>query len=236
MIRVDRKELTRSEIVRLAANCFLNDGYTKTTVHSMCKKLNMSPGNMTFHFPTKEHMLAELVEMLCKYQWKLMEEEAQEGYSSIMAICLELLTIASACEADEVAKDFFLSTYRSELCMDLIRKNDRQRAKEVFQEYCPDWTDDYFAEAEALVSGIEYATLFTTSDSAPLEIRVGGALKTILSIYNIPKEVRDEKIRKVLAMNYRALGMNTLKKFREYVDQTTEQAIFDLLKRKQAIG
>ena len=236
MIRVDRKELTRSEIVRLAANCFLNDGYTKTTVHSMCKKLNMSPGNMTFHFPTKEHMLAELVEMLCKYQWKQMEEEAKEGYSSIMAICLELLTIASACEVDEVAKDFFLSAYRSELCMDLIRKNDRERAKEVFREYCPDWTDDYFAEAETLVSGIEYATLFTTSDSAPLEIRVGGALKTILSIYNIPKEVRDEKIRKVLAMNYQALGMNTLKKFREYVDQTTEQAIFDLLKRKRATG
>ena len=66
MIRVDRKELTRSEIVRVAVNCFLIDGYTKTTVNSMCKKLNMSPGNMTFHFPTKEHMLAELVEMLCK--------------------------------------------------------------------------------------------------------------------------------------------------------------------------
>ena len=41
MIRVNRKELTRSEIVRIAANCFLNDGYTKTTVNSMCKKLNI---------------------------------------------------------------------------------------------------------------------------------------------------------------------------------------------------
>jgi len=236
VIRVDRKELTRSEIVRVAANCFLNDGYTKTTVHSMCKKLNMSPGNMTFHFPTKEHMLAELVEMLCKYQWCLMEEEAKEGYSSVMAICLELLTIASACDQDEVAKDFFLSAYRSELCMDLIRRNDKDRAKAVFQRYCPDWDDNYFAEAEALVSGIEYATLFTTSGSAPLEIRVGGALRTILSIYNVPKEVRDEKIRKVLAMNYQALGTDTLKKFRAYVDQITEQALFDLLKRKQATG
>ena len=56
VIRVDRKELTRSEIVRVAANCFLNDGYTKTTVNSMCKKLNMSPGNMTFHFPTMKSL------------------------------------------------------------------------------------------------------------------------------------------------------------------------------------
>jgi len=233
LIRVDRTELTRNEIIRVAANRFLNDGYTKTTVASMAKALNMSTGNMTFHFPTKEHMLAELVEILCKYQWKLIEEEVKEGYSSIMAICLELLTIASACEQDEVAKDFFLSTYRSELCMELIRRNDKVRAKEVFKEYCPEWPEEYFSEAETLVSGIEYAIFFTTSDSAPLDIRVAGALRTILSIYNVPKEIRDEKIRKVLSMNYQKLGLDTLKKFREYVDHTTEQALFNLLKRKQ---
>lgn len=233
MIRVDRAELTRHEIIRIAANRFLNDGYTKTTVASMAKTLKMSTGNMTFHFPTKDHMLVELVDILCKYQWNLMKDEAKDGYSSIMALCLELLTIASACEQDEVAKDFFLSTYRSELCMDLIRKNDKERAKEIFKEYCTDWTDEYFEEAETLVSGIEYATIFTTSESAPLEVRVGGALKTILSIYNVPKEVRDQKVHKALSMDYKSLGLDTLKKFRKYVDKSTEQALFDLLKRKQ---
>ena len=233
MIRVDRAELTRNEIIRVAANRFLNDGYTKTTVASMAKSLNMSTGNMTFYFPTKDHMLAELVDMLGKYQWSLMEDEAKDGYSSVMAICLELLTIASACEQDEIAKDFFLSSYRSELCMERIRKNDKKRAKEVFKEYCIDWTDEYFEEAETLVSGIEYATLLTTSESAPLEIRVSGALKTILSIYNVPKEVRDQKVKKVLSTDYQKLGLDTLKKFRKYVDKTTEQALHDLLARKR---
>jgi len=198
----------------------------------MAKALNMSTGNMTFHFPTKEHMLAELVDMLCSYQWKMMAEETREGYSSVMAICLELLTIASACEQDEVAKDFFLSTYRSELCMERIRRNDTARAKEAFRDYCPEWTEESFAEAEALVSGIEYATLLTTAGSASLEVRVGGALRTILSIYNVPEGVREQKIKKVLSMDYQTLGLDTLRKFREYVDQTTEQALFDLLKRK----
>lgn len=233
MIRVDRAELTRHEIIRAAANRFLNDGYTKTTVASMAKTLKMSTGNMTFHFPTKDHMLAELVDMLGKYQWKVMEDEARDGYSSVMAICLELLTIASACEQDEVAKDFFLSAYRSEVCMDLIRRNDKERAKQVFKDYCPDWTDEYFEEAETLVSGIEYATLLTTSDSAPVEVRVGGALRTILSIYNVPKEVRDEKIKKALSMDYQALALDTLKQFRKYVDKATEQALHNLLTRKQ---
>jgi len=233
VIRVDRAELTRNEIIRVAANRFMNDGYTKTTVASMAKALNMSTGNMTFHFPTKDHMLAELVDMLCKYQWELMEDEAKDGYSSIMAICLELLTIASACEQDEVAKDFFLASYRSETCIERIRRNDMARAKDVFKVYCADWTDEDFSAAEVLVSGIEYATLLTTPDSAPLNIRVAGALNTILSIYNVPEEKRNEKIKKVLSMNYQKLGLDTLKKFREYVDKTTEQALLDLLKRKQ---
>ncbi len=232
MIRVDRAELTKNEIIRVAANRFLNDGFTKTTVASMAKSLNMSTGNMTFHFPTKDHMLAELVDILARYQHKLMEEEAEDGYSSVMAICLELLTIASACEQDEVAKDFFLSAYRSQICMDLIRKNDKERAKEVFKDYCPDWTDERFEEAETLVSGIEYASLMTTSDSASLELRISGALNTILGIYNVPEDVRKQKIEKVLAMDYKSLGLSVLQKFRAFVDRETEQALHNLLARK----
>lgn len=232
MIRVDRTELTRNEIIRVAANRFLNDGYTKTTVASMAKTLNMSTGNLTFHFPTKEHMLCELVDILGKYQWKMMEDEAKDGYSSVTAICLELLTIASACEQDETAKDFFISTYQSELCMELIRKNDKERAKTVFAEFCPDWTDKDFDEAETLVSGIEYATLLTTDSSPSLDIRVSGALKAILSIYNVPDKKVEEKIKSVLSMDYKTLGLDTLKKFRKYVDKTTERALLDLMKRK----
>lgn len=235
MIRVDRAELTRNEIIRVAANRFLNEGYSKTTVSAMAKALNMSTGNMTFHFPTKEHLLAELVDMLCKYQWKLMEEEAKDGYSSIMAICLELLTIASACEQDEIAKEFFLASYTSPLCMEHIRKNDKERAKSAFKEYCAHWTDEEFEEAGILVSGIEYATLMTTGDTASLEHRIDGALNTILRIYNVPEQVRKQKIEKVLSMDYNALGLQVLENFRTYVDQETERAIFNLLARKQVV-
>lgn len=233
MIRVDRRELTRSEIIRVAANCFLQDGYSKTTINAICKKLNMSPGNLTFHFPTKEHLLAELVSILCKYQWKMMKNEAKDGYSSIMAICLELLAMASACEQDAVAKDFFLSSYKSELCMELIRESDKARAKEVFKDFCPDWTDERFEEAVTLVSGIEYATLLTTAHSASLELRIGGALNTILEIYNVPEKLRKQKLLKTLSLDYRPLGLQVLEKFRAYVDIKTEQAFFNLMKRKQ---
>jgi len=232
MIRVDRAELTRNEIIRIAANRFLNDGYAKTTISSMARDLNMSTGNMTFHFPTKEHLLSELVSILCKYQWELMEREVREEQSPIMAVCLELLSMASACEQDAVAREFFIASYTSEMSLDIIRKNDKERAKRVFYDYCSDWSDERFAEAGALVSGIEFATIMKTSESPSLETRIVGALDAILTTYNVPREVRERKIKRALDLDYRSFGAGILKEFRRYVDEKTEKAIFELIKKK----
>lgn len=230
MARINRGELTKLEIVRAATTRFLEKGYSNTTVHGLSKELNMSPGNFTFYFPQKENLLAVLVDMLCDFQWKLMDKEAQDGYSSVMSICLELAAMASICEEDEVAKDFYLSAYANALCLGIIRRNDAQRAKKVFREYCENWQDENFAEAEVLVSGIEEATLKITGPEVSLQTRVAGALNAILSIYQVPPETRKLKIDRVLAMDYRTLGRRVLKEFKEYVAQTNEQAFLDLLK------
>lgn len=231
MARIDKSALTKLEIIQVASEMFLNTGYSSTTIKELSRKLEMSPGNITFYFPSKEHLLAELVDMLCNFQWKMMETEANDGLSSVMAICLELTAMATVCEDDAVAKDFYLSTYSSPLCLEIIRRNDIRRSKEVFGEYVPDWTDEQFAEAEILVSGIEYATLMTTSDTVCLETRIIGALDNILSIYKVPEEIRKTKVNKVLAMNYRDVGKRVLKEFKKYVEKANKQALLELLKR-----
>lgn len=223
-------KVTRLSIVRCATEMFLERGYSATSPGMISKALDISTGNLTYHFPTKEHLLSELVDMLCKYQWALMEQEAAEGYSSIMAICLELATMNAACETDGVAKDFFLSAYTSLICMSIIRKNDTERAKKVFKEYRSDWTHEQFAEAEILVSGIEYATLMTAGDPVALETRISGALHNILGIYGIPEEIRNQKLQKVLAMDYRSLGKRVLDEFREFVKTENDHALQNLLK------
>lgn len=230
MARINKSAITKLEILQVAFKQFLEKGYSSTTISAISKELEMSPGNLTFHFPTKEHLLAELVDQLCSFQWVRMEEEANEGFSSVMAICLELTSMASACNDDPVIKDFFLASYTSPMCLETIRKNDTRRAKEVFKAYRPDWSDERFAEAEILCSGIEYATLMTANDPVSLETRIFGALNIILGIYGIPEEVRHEKIRKVFSMDYKKLGRQVLAEFKEYVEQSSEQAFLDLLK------
>ena len=231
MARIDKGALTKLEIITEATKQFLEKGYTNTSANAVAKALDMSQGNLTFHYPTKEHLLAILVDKLCDFQWKRMEQEANDGISSVLAICLELTAMASACESDATIKDFFLSAYSSPLSLDIIRKNDAKRAKEVFGSYRPDWTDEQFAEAEILVSGIEYATLMTAGDPVPLETRIAGALNNILGIYGVPEETRQIKLQKVFAMDYITLGKRVLDEFKQYVTDANDEAFQALIKR-----
>ena len=232
MARIDKSKLTKLEIIQVATKKFIEKGLSNTSIKVISDELNMSTGNITFYFPSKEHLLAELVDMLCEFQWKMMEDETSGGKSSIMALALELVAMASMCEEDEKAKNFYISAYTSALSLEIIRRNDAKRAKELFSEYCINWTEEQFVEAETLVSGIEYATLMTTGDSAPLNVRIAGAVNTVLRIYNVPEEIIDKTLDKVLVMNYRRIGKRVLKEFKEYVENVTEQAFYDLLKNK----
>ena len=212
-------ESTKNKILRVSTTMFLEVGYSKTSPQMIAKELKVSTGNLTYYYPTKEHLLAVLTDLLCKYQWKLIKDEADGGMSSLLALCFELMTMAAACEESEVAKDFFVSTYQSPKCLEIIHNNDTARAKEIFAEYCPDWTDEQFREAEILVAGIEHATLNAIDKTVPLETRISGALNAIMTIYNVPEEIRRIKIEKVLAMDYRPIGKRIFNEFKEYVEK-----------------
>lgn len=220
---MEKKESTKAKIIRVATRMFLENGYSATTVQAVSSELGISKGNFTFYFPSKEDVLAVLTDWLCKFQWKMINAEIDDGTSSLLAVCCELMVMAAACEGSDVAKDFFISTYQSPKCLEIIHNNDIARAKEIFAEYCSEWTDEQFREAEILVAGIEHATLNAIDKTVPLETRISGALNTIMTIYNVPEEIRKIKIDKVLAMDCHSLGKRIFKEFKEYVEQTVNE-------------
>lgn len=226
---------TRLEIIKLAAHLFIEEGYSKTTFARVARELDLSTGNITFYFPSKDHLLAVLVEEMFDFQTWLMEYEAKEGASSLLSYCLELTSIAAACEDDEVTKDFFSSAYKSPLILDLIRENDTEKTRSVFAQYRPDWTDEDWRATENIVSGIEYATIMTCENDTPLDKQIDKALDSIMMLYGVPEELRRQKIEKVLAMDYRSIGQRILRGFKEYIDKVNEENLdaAKKLKRKK---
>lgn len=214
---------TKLQIIRLAAHLFIEEGYSKTTFNKVAKQLDISPGNITFYFPSKEHLLAVLVDEMFDFQEWLMDYEAREGASSLLSYCLELTSIAAACEEDEVTRDFFASSYSSAMILHMIRENDTEKTKRIFASYRPEWTDEEWRATENIVSGIEFATIMTCEVDTPLPKQIEKALDSILMLYGVPEELRRQKIEKVLAMDYRNIGRRILKGFKEYIDKVNEE-------------
>lgn len=214
------KKNTRLEILQVAMHLFLKDGYTNTFIPQIAKEVGISKGNLAYHFPTKEHLLAELVKELCEFQWQVMEQEVAEGKSSLLSYLLELATMASICDENPVAKDFYVSAYIHPLSLKIIRENDTQKAMRVFEEYCTEWTETDFIQAENVVSGIEYAMFMTeNADKVSLEQRIASSLDVIMKIYELPKVLRQNKLTKVITMDYRNIGQKILREFCNYVEE-----------------
>ena len=216
---------TRLEIIRMGAKLFMEEGYSNTSMKKLSKLLDVSPGNITFYFPTKDHLLAELVDELFDFQNLLMEQAAEEGKTSLLAYCLELTAIAAICEESEVARDFYTASYSSAYTLGLIRKNDTEKTKAVFGKYCPEFTECEWKATENLVSGIEYATIMTREDDIPLPTQIERTLSSIMTLYQVPEALRKQKIEKVLAMDYRAMGRRILKEFRDYIEKVNEEKL-----------
>lgn len=227
---------TRLQIIQLAAKLYIEEGYTVTTNKKLAKTLDLSPGNITFYFPTKDHLLAVLVDELFDFQNLLMDQAAAEGKTSLLAYCLELSTIAAICEENDVARDFYTSAYKSELTLAHIRENDTEKTREVFGAYCPHWTDEQWEATENIVSGIEYATIMTREEDTPLPMQIERALNSIMLIYGVPEELRKVKIEKVLAMDYRAIGRRLLGEFRDYIEMVNEENLRKASTKKSRIS
>ena len=210
---------TKNAIIRVAIEMFLERGFTNTSARAIAAELGISTGNITFYFPSKEHLLMVLVEMLCDSQWSMLEQQADEEETALMAFCMETMTVAVACEQNEIARDLFLSVFQSELCRNLLRENHVARAERIFSEYCGDWTHQQFQIAEILVMGIQYAVIIPTDVEIPLSERIASALNQILSIYGVPENNRAEKIRRILALDYNDIRQRVREGSLRYVDQ-----------------
>lgn len=229
MARKKQINVTKAQIVRVATSRFMEVGYSSTTCKSIGDALGISTGHITFYYPTKEHMLAVLVEMLCDFQWKMMNRMVDGGTGELTAFCLELTAMAAICEENQIGKEFYISAYTHPMPLEIIRRNDAARAEKVFADQCSGWTAERFTEAENLVSGIEYAILMTTGDSPPLPVRIRGALEQILLIYEVPEEIRKREIQRVLELDYRGIGKTMLNDFTQYIKEVNEQTLDDLL-------
>lgn len=210
---------TRYKILHCATKLFLEKGYTNTYVTNITNALKISTGNLTFHFPTKEHILAELIRELNAFQQQIEESKEQTEYSLTVAYLHELAMFASVCEENPNIRDLVIAAYTHTLSLEIIRENDTQRTRYIFGEFCPNWTEAHFIQAENVVSGIEYAMYrIENTHTLSFEQRVTSSIDAIMKIYEVPENIRQRIVGEVMASDYRGRGSRVFEEFSKYIE------------------
>lgn len=218
------------QIVAVGTKMFLENGFTGTSSAMLANELGISKGNLTFHFPTKEHLLYELVKMLTDFQWNIIVEMENKKMSNLERYCAEIAIQIAICEENEVARDFYLSAYSSPMTFAHIKEWTYKKNFGIFHDRLPEWTIRDFNDVENLTSAIEGGIIREQcTERFTLERKIRVTLDNLLKIYNVEEEERTRVIDEILKMDYRKEGRRVLTKFVEYVNRINEEAMEEAL-------
>ena len=102
---------TKEMIVQIASKLYLEKGFAETSNKEVCEILNISPGNLTFHYPQREHVLTEFVKELCDFQWRMIDVLEHEDKSPLLALCIEFAANAAIAEESNAMRDIYIASY-----------------------------------------------------------------------------------------------------------------------------
>lgn len=234
MARISKSELTKAEIVQVSCGVFFKNGYSNTCHRELSQALDMSAGNITYYYPTKDHLLAAVTERLCEFRTAQFDKRVADGMAPIEAVCLELAYALAISEENDIARDMYHSMYKSALCWDMLCQYGIERAKRVFAEYCPGLTDEQHAVAASQVVGISFSCSATNRDEAlTLESRIRTLLRGVHLIYNISAKEIQKITDRLLSADYLSRSREEYEAFKSYVTDSNEQRLYDLLRIKR---
>ena len=221
-----RNRPTKEMIIQIASKLYLEKGFEETSNKEICEILRISPGNLTFHYPQREHVLTEFVKELCDFQWRMIDVLGHEDKSPLLALCIEFAANAAIAEESGAMRNIYLSAYTYPMPLAVIRENDTRKTRQIFTEFNPEWTDEQFIVMENLYSAIEYGMFSSAGqEGISLDMRVACGLDAALRLYNVPEALRNQKIEKIIAMDYRSFGKRILSDFRDYITAVNWQAV-----------
>ncbi len=217
---------TKLEIIQVAARNFLEKGFHNTSAKSICHELDISPGNLTFWFPTKEHILLELTKEITSFHTKCIKKVEKNNHSDLFTYCWEVTAQITLCEDSPNIKDIYLAIYSHPKTLDFVKDWTAEKNLEVLGERLSDWDIKRFRRAETVTCCIERSALTEPcTEEYSLEDKIRLTLTCLLKIYDIEKAERDKVIEEILATDYKKIGHDLLKQLTKYVEKTNKEML-----------
>jgi len=211
-------------VMKAAIKLYLEKGYSTTTIKHIADEANLQTGNVTYYFRTKEDILYLLIEELMEFHSAIIEKVHEETQDTLFAYAAEIAMQIALCNENEVARDLYTSAYTIDGVLALIKDWGYKKNMALFKDQLPDWTEQDFRNLEKFTSYIELAAIKAECERGfALEDKISLTLRSLLSLYEVPKEKQNEVIEKILASDYKKYAQDTFKQFIDRFEKSAEE-------------
>lgn len=222
--------------MQVAIRMFLEKGFTSTSAKAISNELNISTGNLTFYYPTKEHILLELTKDITQFHTKSIDKILKNEKNDLYSYCWEVTAQIVLCEENEQAKDIYLAIYSHPLTLQYVKDWTAEKNQKILGERLSDWTLERFRRVENVTCCIERSALTEAcTDAYTLEDKIRLILTCLLKIYDISFEERETVIKKILETDYHKMGHDLLKQLTRYVENQNKQALSEAINEIKTI-
>ncbi len=211
---------TQQAIIDSAVRNFLMNGFHRTSAKMICEDVGISPGNLTFWFPTKADILLEFTKKIMDYHTKFIEYNKSKGTDKLFTYCLEIVVQIALCEERGNIRDIYYSMYSDPLTMAYLKDWTAGKNFDILGSYLPDWDLKRFRRVANVTCCIERSALAEPcTEEYTLEDKIWLTLTCLLKIYDFEKEERERVIAEIFATDYQKIKTEMLKQLDEFLER-----------------
>ena len=211
---------TQQAIIDAAIKQFLVNGFHNTSAKKICEEVGISPGNLTFWFPSKADLLLEFTKKIMSYHTKFIEYNKNKNEENLYTYCLEIIVQITLCEEKENTRDIYYSMYSEPLTMSFLKDWTAEKNFDILGAYLPDWDLKRFRRVANVTCCIERSALAEPcTEDYTLEDKIRLTLTCLLKIYDFEKEKREKVITKILETDYKKIKTEMLKQLDEFLNE-----------------
>ena len=217
------KEKTRTLVLHSATKLFIEKGYTNTRIKDIADDSGVGYNEIFRMFVDKDNLLSHLVNLVIEHQFeKSVEYLKEQSEDKLLLYIFECVLQLYICEINDNIREMYAVSYSMPSTSHKIYDYITEKLENVFHKYLPEYETKDFYELEIAAAGIMRGFIINPCNMYfTIDRKVNRFIKTLLKIFEVPKEEVEDVIKKIEKFNMKEYSKEVVDTLYEYISNRT---------------
>ena len=214
---------TRTLLLHSATKLFIEKGYTNTRIKDIADDSGVGYNEIFRMFVDKDNLLSHLVNLVIEHQFeKSIEYLKEQSEDKLLLYIFECVLQLYICEINDNIREMYAVSYSMPSTSHKIYDYITEKLENVFHKYLPEYETKDFYELEIAAAGIMRGFIINPCNMYfTIDRKVNRFIKTLLKIFEVPKEEVEDVIKKIEKFNMKEYSKEVVDTLYEYISNRT---------------